>query len=333
VKAQTSRIAVTSIAGVATLIYFVLIILSFFEGLNETAISTVITFGVGLMLVSWGMFALTNLKGGVFNTQERWGLLDIYQPPVHPAYLDYVFSEAITTFMDPILFSQFDEYTAELAGYLNEGVGIVQAREKLIYLLYLNESKIISDEILRSEVAEVFAEEHLDKIIDHHFFSREVMQRVIRNAKKRILPMFRLVDRLQFNLIDNLEVFKAQPLYFDVDMENIVIDKSGNLFILLFNNTPEKKFFNVRVTSSDFTPNETKFRIALEGRGDFEITSHQLPLSSSDGEDVVGSMATILDIGDALWLDMSKVTWSQFLSEVSMERSIPSKPTARKGNQ
>lgn len=59
------------------------------------------------------------------------------EPQTHHSYLDFIFTDTATTFMDPVTFSKFDEYTEGLKNSLNEGVDVVTAREKLFYCLYL----------------------------------------------------------------------------------------------------------------------------------------------------------------------------------------------------
>ena len=53
-----------------------------------------------------------------FNMVEQTGLLPAYIPPVHPSTLNMVFNDLIKTHMDPLLRSQYDEYTKELESWV-----------------------------------------------------------------------------------------------------------------------------------------------------------------------------------------------------------------------
>ena len=53
-----------------------------------------------------------------FNMDERTGLLDAYNPPIHPSTLEMVFSDLVKTHMDPLLRSEYEVYSKEIESYI-----------------------------------------------------------------------------------------------------------------------------------------------------------------------------------------------------------------------
>ena len=71
-----------------------------------------------------------------FNMDERTGLLDAYNPPIHPSTLEMVFSDLVKTHMDPLLRSEYEVYSKEIESYILPKIDAQFAREKLLMTLY-----------------------------------------------------------------------------------------------------------------------------------------------------------------------------------------------------
>ncbi|MHA1594870.1 MAG: hypothetical protein ACTSXX_09030, partial [Candidatus Baldrarchaeia archaeon] len=57
----------------------------------------------------------------------------------------------------------------------------------------------------------------------------------------------------------------------------------------------------VYVRAPGFDPEEVSVDVNLDPKGDFRIESDKLEVVSEEGEDVVGVLSQILQIGDAVW--------------------------------
>lgn len=259
--------------------------------------------GLGMVLIAFGLAILTRAVN--YSNSEVSGLINVYEPQTHPSYLDFIFTDIATTFMDPVTFSKFDEYTEGLKNSLNEGVDVVTAREKLFYCLYLYSNSTITEDILRRELLELIDEKHYEDLINNHeYFDKEVLLKIIDKMQESIPQFSKIIDRLQFDLVDNLSVFKEKEVYFDVSTKSITNERIADMFILLYNNSPDSKNFKIRVLSPNFEPSEMEYNITLTGKGGFDIKVAQLPISSEGEEDVIGCMSRILDLGDMIWITL-----------------------------
>ena len=66
-----------------------------------------------------------------FNMDERTGLLDAYNPPIHPSTLEMVFSDLVKTHMDPLLRSEYEVYSKEIESHILPKIDAQFAREKI----------------------------------------------------------------------------------------------------------------------------------------------------------------------------------------------------------
>lgn len=259
--------------------------------------------GLGMVLIAFGLAILTRAVD--YSNSEVTGLINVYEPQTHPTYIDFIFTDTVETFMDPVTFSKFDEYTEDLKSSLNKGVDVVTAREKLLYCLYLYSNATITEDILRRELLEIIDENHYeDTINNHEYFNKERLLKIIDKMQKSIPQFSKIIDRLQFDLVDNLSVFKEKEVYFDVSTKSITNERIADLFIFLYNNSPDSKNFKIRVTSPNFEPSETAYDVTLVGKDSFDIKVAQLPISSEGEEDVIGCMSRILDLGDMIWITL-----------------------------
>ena len=259
--------------------------------------------GLGMVLIAFGLAILT--KAVDYSNSEVTGLINVYEPQTHPTYLDFIFTDTVSTFMDPVTFSKFDEYTEDLKSSLCDDVDIVTAREKLLYCLYLYSNATITEEILASELLEIIDESHYEDIINNHeYFNKERLLKIIDKTQKSIPQFTKIIDRLQFDLVDNLSVFKEKEVYFDVGMKSVSNEREADIFVFLYNNSSRDKNFKIRVISPNFEPSETEYYVTSKGKDNFDIKDAQLPISAEGEEDVIGCMSRILDLGDIMWITL-----------------------------
>ncbi len=269
----------------------------------STGILPITYAATGLVFISMGLAIL--IKPSNYTTSKTMGLLDIWDPPSHPIYVNYIFTEFAQTFMDPPTVTKFDEYTEELSNAIKEGFSVEEAREKIFYCTYLLSNEVISKEDLRRELLEILNEDSYVRLIeDHEFFGIETMVDVVKKIQRKVPSFCRIVDRVQFNLMDNLSLFKGKEIYFDAAMEPEINGKKIDLVVLLFNNTTRARQVLVKVMAPECSPLESSYKLELVSR-DFEIHQESLPLSSSKEGDVIEFESKILDLGDALWIPLT----------------------------
>ena len=226
-----------------------------------------------------------------FNSNEPWGMLEAYNPPLHPAHPERVFTELLSTWMDPILASRFDEFVLSMRGSLQPGAALKDAVEHLVFLRHLESRGAIDDLHLRHEMTRFVREDRLDAMLDDDCFDADTWTHLYRHVRTKASPFFRLIERLQFDLRDDLESVRDADIHFDVDMENVVSDVA-NLFAFVHNNGDAARTIVLKVQTPDFQPHESEYVLALEPGATLS------ELGASPGDD---ALLTVLGEGGLVW--------------------------------
>jgi hypothetical protein len=236
-----------------------------------------------------------------YNVCERWGLLDAYRPPLHPATLNRGFTEVLTNHMDPLLASRFDSFLRDFHKALRPGLDRSFAQEKLFMLHHLYREGLIDTAQRKEKVLEFIRDEHFEGIVNHEWFDDELWNRLLRCAAERVPAFFRLVERLRHKIAAKIEDMRAQQLIVDVDMETVVFERA-NLFCLLFNNTGEEKRVVLKIQSPDFRPGDFSYTCKLKpGLNILSGKSELAGFDSGDFTDVISLMGDILGGSLMLW--------------------------------
>ena len=130
-----------------------------------------------LLLLSFSFTLLSlgqhmSTRSRPFNMDERTGLLDAYNPPIHPSTLEMVFSDLVKTHMDPLLRSEYEVYSKEIESYILSKIDAQFAREKLLMTLYRH-SKGLDFKTMESELSEVLNQKGMSFVRDHPVFTME----------------------------------------------------------------------------------------------------------------------------------------------------------------
>jgi len=290
---------------------------------------TLITLGLGLAVKSVRM-DITSVVG----------LADFFTPSNHELFIDKFFGDIFMYHLDPVTRLKWDEFIAGIETMLKpEFVQAVQeeeegevpvsfALEKLLYLHYLEYSDVISHDTVKEELNEIMqlsrpkevpqgnqategspvGKWNLDQgaLIDgHYYFSSEDFFKIFAGMKRSTPSFFSIIDRLQLELIDNIKIMADDPIYLDVAANEVVAeDDEAHVIVFLYNNTPDAKPYTIHIFAPGFEPEALSVKMAVEGRGSFELPQTTIPLMSSETEDVIGIMAQLLKNGDALWLTL-----------------------------
>jgi hypothetical protein len=274
---------------------------------------TLITLGLGLAIKSVKM-DITSVVG----------LSDFFRPSNHELFIDKFFGDIFMYHLDPVTRLKWDEFvdvietmlTPEFVQSIREEeegeIPVSFAIEKLLYLCYLEHSKVISHEIVKDELQEIMdltrKQWDLDKgtLIDgRYYFSSTDFFKIFNVIKQTTPSFFAIIDRLQLELVDNIKIMAEDPIYLDVAANELVAEgDEAHIIVFLYNNTPADKPYMVKILAPGFEPEELSVLMSVEGRGGFELPQKSLPLISNDTEDVIGLMARLLKNGDALWLTL-----------------------------
>ena len=276
----------------------------------------------GFALVGLGLSIL--IRSLNLNIHDVNGLQDFYKPTTHSLFLDNFFAEILSNHLDPVTFLKWDEYLAELNKILTpdfiqkvkeqeeEELPITFAIEKLLFLYYLKFQEVLSEDQFNQELREIidvnsdnFDVEKGVFMESAWYFSIKDIYKLFNYIKKFNPGFFKIIDRLQLELADNIERVSKDPIYMDSSAQEVVyLNSELNVMVFLYNNAPENKKYTVKVVAPGFDPTEMILDIEVEGRGTFMIPDKPIPLISSGSTDIAGVLSTMLENGDTIWLTL-----------------------------
>ena len=253
-----------------------------------------------------------------FNMVDQTGLLPAYTPPVHPSTLNMVFNDLIKTHMDPLLRSQYDEYTKSLETAFKRGINRHFAHEKFLMTLYRHATGL-DRKTLEAEMGEILTKKGMEFVFTHETFTLEAWLVLIGLINQRCPAFFRMVDRLKQDLEGGREPAMTD-LIFEVDMENVVTDKA-NLFTLFHNLSDKTRTVVFRVQTPNFEPKDLALTYRLEPGEKYWWSSEALPLAAEGDEDVLGKMSGLLKDSTVSWQTLIPTTTGDATVSVRLEET------------
>tara|TARA_B000000565_G_scaffold52832_1_gene35086 strand:+ start:1014 stop:2633 length:1620 start_codon:yes stop_codon:yes gene_type:complete len=297
---DVTRMAVTRVSFILLVVTFAVFaqLIATIEGGLSPEGGVLVGFAIGGTFAAIG---LDLLRGGKqHNTVEQWGLLDAYEPPLHPSCPNRVFSEILTTWMDPVLRARFDTHIQSLRDGLQPGKDIHSAIEHLLHMRYLEARGELTNRQVRLSMESYFRVDRVPELFDNEFFDEETWSNLLRHIRSKCSPFFRLLSRLQHDLSDDIDSIRSDSLHFDVDMQNVV-SGAGHLFAYLHNSGDETRTIVVKIQTPDFQPHESIFTLSVESSKALSDVGANLPLRSNTTDDVHDVMAKMMDHGSMIW--------------------------------
>ena len=281
------------------------------------------SFGILFLLASASFLTLSvgqhlPTRSTPFNMVEQTGLLPAYNPPVHPSTLNMVFNDLIKTHMDPLLRSQYEEYTKEIENGFKGKVDRHFAHEKFLMTLYRHATGL-DRKTLEMELGEILTKNGLEYVFDHEVFTLESWLVLFGLISQRCPAFFRMVDRLK----QDLEIGKPPAMHdliFEVDMENVVSDKA-NLFTLFHNLSNQTRTVVFRVQTPNFEPKDMALTYRLEPGQKYWWSTEALPLAAKGDDDVLGKMSGLLKDSTVSWQTLIPSTRGDATVSVRLEET------------
>lgn len=308
--AHHTKSLVLAITSAATLVAV------FWYGTGTVYGNLFLLISVSFLLLSFGQHLPT--RSTPFNMVEQTGLLPAYIPPVHPSTLNMVFNDLIKTHMDPLLRSQYDEYTKTLESSFKRGVDRHFAHEKFLMTLYRHATGL-DRKTLESEMGEILTKKGMDHVFSHETFTLEAWLVLLGLINQRCPAFFRMVDRLKQDLESGREPAMTD-LIFEVDMENVVTNKA-NLFTLFHNLSDQTRTVVFRVQTPNFEPKDLALTYRLEPGEKYWWSSEALPLATKGDDDVLGKMSGLLKDSTVSWQTLIPTTAGDATVSVRLEET------------
>ncbi|RJV01301.1 MAG: hypothetical protein DWC06_03035 [Candidatus Poseidoniales archaeon] len=233
--------------------------------------------------------------------------LVLHSPTHHPMKLDTILGDLVFAHLDPDHSLLWNLWEDKLAYSLLPGVDKMQARERILYLLHLNNRGNLDDEQTLSELKEFIKPMAIQELLldEDAKFNWVRLQRLISHARAWQVEVFDLLDRLQNDLLAGSATITKDPWRMDMALAAQCNNRTGHLFIALNNQTNEDRHLRVEVIVPGGMPENQVHR--------FELTSCPGPegavkITDSLVEDALDWMPKYLEKGVILWIG---VAWEE----------------------
>jgi hypothetical protein len=291
------------------------------KSIKETLRFLVIVIALSLILIAIGISLLVNLPDAP--ALVPGSLMKYYNPVSMPSQIDNFLSDTVFPFLDPITRTRWDEWGQFILDNLNSEfepeedpqTKLEIAREKILLFAYLNlsMSEKINEELTKKELAEMFT---TPDIVDQLFAGEssditwKILLEILAKIQKKAPEIFDVVDRIIVELTDNLKSFKNNELFITTTAPSKVMGNMRPFRILVFmlnkdstNFGTKKRPVQVKLVSEGSTTIPDVYEIHLDEAEGMEVNSESLPLIG-EGEDIVGLLSRILQVGDAVWFQV-----------------------------
>ena len=281
----------------------------------------VLIIAISLILIAIGISLLISLPDAP--ALVPGSLMKYYVPVSIPSQIDNFLSDTVFPFLDPITRMRWDEWGQFILDNLKENfepqeddqTKLEIAREKILLFAYLNLSMpvAISPEVTKKELTEMFTS---SSVVDQLFEGKNsgitwpILLEILEKVQDKAPEIFDVINRLIVELSDNLKSFKNKELYVTTTAPSKVIGNLRPFRILVFmlnkdstNFGNKKRPVQVKLVSERSTSLPDTYDIYLDESEGMDIQSTSLPLIS-DGEDIVGLLSRILQVGDAVWFQV-----------------------------
>ena len=221
------------------------------------------------------------------------------------------FSDVISAHVDPLLSVRISEYLRSIQHSVNIGNNISELQEKLLHLLHLRRAGYLDEEDFRSELGLMMPLESIDELFRHPELGEETWERLIIRARERCASFFRLHDRLRMKLDTGLN----HDIWFDVDMENLVVGQA-NLFAYVLNKGSEPINLILKIQTPDFRPSECVYKLKVNSCGEL--------LDEIDNNSFVQKLPQIIK--------STEIVWQSLLPEETGEATVTVRLEDEDGN-
>ena len=267
--------------------------------------------------VAWNLALLVSASTGfiyTFHAQytnlnvkqlgDRFPNLVFHAPTHHQTQLGSILSDLLSAHLDPDLALEWNNWKSNLHASLMPGNDKKQALERLLYLLYLHDLEEISDADVRTEFSTFIIKGKLESILydQDSDFNWRTLQRLISHAKAWQPSAFNLLNRLQIDLLSGKPEISRAKWRMDVALDDLCVGGATNLFIVLNNQTFEKRNVTVEVLVPNGEPETRTHRFELDA---CPPPRNALKLSAANDEDCLDWIPRYLHKGVVLWMNIA----------------------------
>ena len=231
-------------------------------------------------------------------------LLIHYAPTHHPTQLGSPLGQLLHSHLDPDSQIEWMEWEERFRNSILPGTDMIQARERLLFLLHLNAIDIINEEIVFDSLRAFMAPDAIERTLldENEFFNWRTLQRALEHARAWQPGAFRLFERLQNDFLSGAPEILLSPWRMDISLDSTCYDGSGSLFIALNNQTFDLTHVRVEVQVPGGEPQSIDHRFELEPS---PPPLKAIELTNASEDDVLTWLPRYLERTVVLWINVA----------------------------
>ena len=227
-----------------------------------------------------------------------------HAPTHHPTQLGSILGELIVLHLDPDLYLDWRAWLNDFRSSILPGYDKDQSWERVLYILHLHAKGDLSDAIAMGELSEFIRPDAIkDVLLDEEAkFNWRSLQRLLAHARVWQPSAFRLLERLQLDLLSGTPSMLRSPWRMDVALDPECEDGTGHLFIGLNNQTFEQAVARVEVVCPGGEPFARDHRFELQA---CPPPRKAVSLNAEGEDDALDWVPRYLQQGVVLWLGVA----------------------------
>ncbi len=227
-----------------------------------------------------------------------------HAPTHHPTQLGSILGELIVLHLDPDLYLDWRAWLEEFRASILPGYDKDQSWERVLYILHLHAKNDLSDSVAMAELTEFIRPDAIKSVLlnEETKFNWRTLQRLLAHARVWQPSAFRLLERLQLDLLSgNLDMLRS-PWRMDVALDPECDEGTGHLFIALNNQTFNQAVARIEVICPGGEPFARDHRFELQA---CPPPRQAVGLNSEGEDDALDWVPRYLQQGVVLWLGVA----------------------------
>ena len=227
-----------------------------------------------------------------------------HAPTHHPTQLGSILGELIVLHLDPDLYLDWRAWLDDFRKSVLPGYDKDQSWERVLYILHLNAKGDLSDSIALSELTEFIRPDAINDVLldEEAKFNWRSLQRLLAHARVWQPSAFRLLERLQLDLLSGTPSMLRSPWRMDVALDPECDEGTGHLFIALNNQTFNQAVARIEVVCPGGEPFARDHRFDLQA---CPPPRQAVSLNSEGEDDALDWVPRYLQQGVVLWLGVA----------------------------
>ena len=227
-----------------------------------------------------------------------------HAPTHHPTQLGSILGELIVLHLDPDLYLEWQDWLALFRKSILPGYDKDQSWERVLYILHLHAKGDLDNTIAKQELTEFIRPDALSDVLlnPKAKFNWRSLQRLLAHARVWQPSAFRLLERLQLDLLSGTPSMLRAAWRMDVALDPECDEGTGHLFIALNNQTFKQTVARIEVICPGGEPFARDHRFELQACSPPRQAVH---LNAEGEDDALDWVPRYLQQGVVLWLGVA----------------------------